>query len=584
MTGYRNFNQIVQARTAQTPGRAALVLLPGDSAGARAPRPPEPVSYRVLDAEARRLAGWLQDRGAAGERVLLLHGSRRQFAVSFLACLYAGAVAVPAPPPNGRAHLDQRIAGIVKDAAPCITLTDADQAPEVSQLLARSGFGGIPCLAADAVPAAAPWREPDLDESAPAYLQYTSGSTGAPRGVLATHGSVLANMRAINRALRTLPGSRLGGWLPFHHDMGLVGQLLHPLWLGGSSILLAPETFVRRPASWLEAVSQHDIAVSGAPDFAYDLCTRRVTDAELTGLDLSGWATAVSGGEPVRAETRRAFTERFACVGLRPEAFSPCYGLAEATLLVSGRAEGDPATDRTVDAAALERHRLRPPRPHAPARTLLSCGRPTAGELVIVDPESRAVLPEGRIGEIWLRGDSVAGGYWKRIGETAETFGVSAADGTGGYLRTGDLGTLEDGELYVTGRLKDLIITAGRNLYPHDLERAVQQVSGLFGSATAFGVAGERERVVVVQELRARSRYEVDFAGLAAGVVRCLSEEFDVNAGGVLLVRPGTVRRTTSGKVERAAMRDLFLRGELKPLHQEIDPELGRLVGSGGRP
>ncbi|URN12825.1 fatty acyl-AMP ligase [Streptomyces radiopugnans] len=584
MNGYRSFTDLILSRAQETPGRAALVLLdevggPGGGQTART------VSYGELDREARSLVDWLQEHGARGERVLVLQSCRRLFAVSMVACLYAGAVAVPVPPAGGRRHHEERVTGIVKDAAVRIALTEAADAPEVSRLLARAGYGDVACLPVDAVPGAGPWHRPDLGPDSVAFLQYTSGSTRDPRGVVVTHGNIMANQAAIGRALRTRPGDRLGGWLPFHHDMGLVGQLLHPLWLGGTAVLLTPAAFVKRPVRWLEAISRYGVRVSGAPDFAYDLCLRRITDEQLAGLDLSGWETAVTGGEPVCAETLRAFAERFAPAGLRPEALTPCYGLAEATLLATGavRGPGGEPARIVADAAALERHELRAPAPGAARRTLVSCGPAADGELRVVEPESGEVLPEGRIGEIWLRGPGVARGYWGRPAETALAFGGRTADGDGGHLRTGDLGTVVNGELYVTGRLKDMIVVAGRNLYPQDLERTVQRVSSLFGAATAFAVPGERDRIVVVQELRARGRYDIDLAALTAAVGNRLTEEFEVRPGGVLLVRPGTVRRTTSGKVERAAMRGLFLRGELRPLHEEILPEVRELMTAGAR-
>ncbi|MCI0383418.1 fatty acyl-AMP ligase [Streptomyces sp. CNQ085] len=592
MNGYRSFTDLILSRARETPGRAALVLL-GEAGGPGGEQAAGTVSYGELDREARALAAWLQEHGAPGERVLVLQSCRRLFAVSLVACLYAGAVAVPVPPAGGRRHHEERVAGIVKDAAVRIALTDTADAPEVSRLLARTGYGDVACLPADAVPGAAPWRRPEPGPDSVAFLQYTSGSTRDPRGVAVTHGNLMANQAAIGRALRTRPGDRLGGWLPFHHDMGLVGQLLHPLWLGGTAVLLSPTAFVKRPVRWLEAIARYGVRVSGAPDFAYDLCLRRITDEQIADLDLSGWEVAVSGGEPVCAQTLRAFAERFAPAGLRPGALTPCYGLAEATLLVTGAVRGpdeEPAR-LTADAAALERHELRDPEPGpgraAPGgtarRTLVSCGPVADGELRIVDPGSGEVLPEGRIGEIWLRGPGVARGYWGRPAETAPAFDGHTADGDGGHLRTGDLGTLVGGELYVTGRLKDMIVVAGRNLYPQDLERTVQRVSSLFGAATAFAVPGERDRIVVVQELRARGRYDIDLAALTAAVGNRLTEEFEVRPGGVLLVRPGTVRRTTSGKVERAAMRGLFLRGELRPLHQDILPEVRELMTAGAR-
>ncbi|MFE7958438.1 fatty acyl-AMP ligase [Streptomyces sp. NPDC057413] len=578
MTHHRTFTDVILDRAERSPEREALLLLPESDDRGR----PNPVSYGALDAAARELAGWLQARGAQGERVVLMHLSRRQFAVSLLACLYAGAIAVPVPPTGGRRHHAVRVAGIVKDVAPCATFTDAALAPDVSRLLASCGYGSVPCLAADAVPVRVPWQRPELSEDTVAYLQYTSGSTGTPRGVVVTHGNLLANLAAIEEALGAGPGERVGGWLPFHHDMGLVGQLLLPLYLGGTSVLLSPEAFLKRPARWLEAIGRYGIGVSGAPDFAYELCARQVTDEQVAGLDLSGWRVAVTGGEPVAATTGRSFTQRFAPAGLRPEALTPCYGLAEATLLVSGGCLETAPAARAVDGEALERHQLREPRAGRAPRTLVACGRPYGSEVRIVDPESLRTVADGGIGEIWVRGAGVAGGYWRDRTATAEVFDAVTADGEGGFLRTGDLGTLLDGRLHVTGRLKDVIVVGGRNLYPQDLEHAVQQISALFGTGTAFSVPGERERVVMVQELRTHKRYDLDLDGLAGDVERCLAEEFGISVDGVLLVRPGTIRRTTSGKVERAATRRLFLNGRLQPLHQRLGREFAPAAGRTG--
>ncbi|GHA82761.1 MULTISPECIES: fatty acyl-AMP ligase [Streptomyces] len=581
MTGHRTLTAHIRARAAETPDREALILLTERDGGLR----PETVTYAELDRAARTLAGRLRRHVRPGDRVLIAPGSRALFVTGFLACLYTGAVAVPVAPPGGRGHHDERIAGIVKDAAAACLITSVAEAAEASQLLARTGHGDVVCLLADgpAPAGAAPGQdvEPHAAEpDEPVYLQYTSGSTREPRGVVVTHRSLLANQRAIREALGTRPGIRMGGWLPLHHDMGLAGQLLHALWLGGTAVLLSPAAFVKRPANWLETVSRYGLTVSGAPDFAYDLCVRRINDSQIAALDLSRWEVAVSGGEPVDAATLKAFAERFAPAGLRPGALAPCYGLAEATLLVSGTRTAPAAASRTVDAAALEAGRL-VPAPAGTGRVLTHCGPPASADVRIVDPETRRELPDGRIGEIWVRGESIGPGYRGRPAETAASFGCRIEGGGSGYLRTGDLGALDDGLLYVTGRIKDMIIFAGRNLYPQDLERTVQQVSGLFGAATAFAVPDSRERIVIVQELRARSRYDIDLAALAAAVQQRLSQEYEVKAGAVLLVRPGTVRRTTSGKVERAAMRRLFLRGELTPLHQRLDSDVERLLAAG---
>ncbi|MFE2022113.1 fatty acyl-AMP ligase [Streptomyces sp. NPDC059499] len=578
MRGHRTFTEHIQAQAAETPDREALILLTERDGSLW----PQTIAYAELDRSARTLATALRRHVEPGERVLIAHRSRALFVTGFLACLYAGAVAVPVAPPGGRGHHDDRIAGIVKEAAAVCVLTSTDEAAEVSQLLARTGHGDVVCLLADgpaATHAPEPWQPFVPGPDTVAYLQYTSGSTRDPRGVVVTHRSLLANQRAIQEALGTRPGIRMGGWLPLHHDMGLVGQLLHALWLGGTAVLMSPAAFVKRPANWLEAVSRYGLTVSGAPDFAYELCVRRINDSQLAGLDLSRWEVAVNGGEPIDPATLTQFAERFAPAGLRPGALAPCYGLAEATLLVSGTRTAPAAAARTVDAGALEAGRLTAPT--GPGRTLAHCGPAASAELRIVDPETCRELPDGRIGEIWVRGESVGPGYWARPAETAAAFDCRIDGGGGGYLRTGDLGALHDGLLHVTGRLKDMIVVAGRNLYPQDLERTVQQVSGLFGAATAFAVPGARERIVIVQELRARSRYDIDLAALAAAVQQRLSEEYEVRTAGVLLVRPGTVRRTTSGKVERAAMRRLFLRGELTPLHQRIEPEVELLLAAG---
>ncbi|QGV77486.1 fatty acyl-AMP ligase [Streptomyces ficellus] len=557
MTAYRTYIDAFHQRAAEAPGRDALVLLTERDGRLT----PESVSYADLAARVRTLAARLRAHAAPGDRVLVLHSSRRQFATAFLACLHAGLVAVPVAPPGGRGHHDERIAGIVKDAAAACVLTEAAHAADVSQLLARTGFGEVTCLLTDA--AARPGTDPEPGPpvtAAPddvAYLQYTSGSTREPRGVMVTHRNLVANQEAIRLALGTGPASRFGGWLPLHHDMGLVGQLLHPLWLGTTTVMLSPQAFVKKPFHWLDTVSRYGLTVSGAPDFAYDLCLRRVNDSQIASLDLAHWRTAVNGGEPISPAVLTAFARRFAPAGLRPGALTPAYGLAEATLMVSGGGG-----------------------PWDTAHPTVSCGAPASAEVRVVDPRTGTEVPAGRTGEIWVRGDSVAKGYWRRPAETAASFDARLGD-RGGYLRTGDLGMLHEGRLHVTGRMKDMIVVAGRNLYPQDVERTVQQVSGLFGPATVFAVPGARERVVVVQELRARSHYDIDLASLAASVEARIGEEHEVRTGGLIFVRPGTVRRTTSGKVERAAMRRMFLRGELSPLHQRVDGEVERLLMAG---
>ncbi|MCQ4084277.1 fatty acyl-AMP ligase [Streptomyces sp. RB6PN25] len=586
---FADFGSVIRERARRQPDRPALVF-PAEGPQERGEI--GRLTYGQLDLEARRIAAWLLQGdlppGPSRQRVLILHDQGPLFIASFLGCLYAGAVAVPAPPPGGTDHHMERLLGIVKDAAVSVVLTDARHAPVVSQVLAGAGYGGLVCLATDrrgttAFADACSRRMPAIAPDDVAFLQYTSGSTREPKGVMVSHRNLLANQRAIQYAMHTTDESVIGGWLPFHHDMGLVGHLLHPLWLGGQGVIMPSMSFVRRPVHWLRMVSDYGITTGGGPNFAYELCVRRVTDEQLDGIDLSRWRAVVNGAETVRAETLEAFAQRFAPVGLDPAAFYPCYGLAESTLLVTGGAPGHAPARLMADAAALEQHRLVDPVPGRPARTLISCGSPGPEcEVRIVDPESGRELDPGMIGEIWIRSESVAGGYWNRTTETAEAFRAVTAGGEGGFLRTGDLGVVQDGELYVTGRIKDLLIVAGRNLYPQDVERTVQKVSTLFNSTVAFAVDSVREHVVVVQEVRSGKAFDADLPGLVSAVQQRVSREFEIPLGNVVLVRPGTVRRTTSGKVQRSAMRRLFLAGRLRPIHEVVDPEVKELISSSG--
>ncbi|MFC9931193.1 fatty acyl-AMP ligase [Streptomyces sp. NPDC127190] len=532
------------------------------------------VTYGLLDRTAKGIASRLQDHRPAGRPVVLCHGDNGGFLPAFLGCLYAGAIPVPAPAPTGTRQSAERLVGILKDAAAALVLTDTQHAPAVSQLLAAAGHAHIPCLATDRALLGDPdaWERPAVRPDQPVLLQYTSGSVSQPKGVVVSHAQLLADQAAIQRALGTGEESRFGGWLPFHHDMGLIGQLLHPLFLGASTVLMPPRAFALRPLRWLRMIDRYGVTVSGAPDFAYRLCVERVTEQQAAELDLSRWEVAVSGAEPVRADTLDAFAARFAPAGLRPQALRPGYGLAEATLLVAVGGPSPRPPRRTVDAAALGAGRIEPAAPGRPSRTFVPVG-PVIDEVeaLIVDPETLRPLPAGEVGEIWLRGSSVAGGYWNRPLESAEVFGAvpaGAGPEEGGYLRTGDMGFLDDGELFVAGRLKEVLVVAGRNLYPQDIEQQVQKLSVLFGSGAAFAVGEEQDQVVVVQEVRTSARGGgEDVPALADTVRSCVAEEFGIAVQHVLLVRPGTVRRTTSGKLRRTAMRQLFLSGRIKPLH-----------------
>lgn len=428
------------------------------------------------------------------------------------------------------------------------------------------------------------WTPPQVRGTDVAFLQYSSGSTSEPKGVMVTHTNLAANQEAIRSAMKTPQGVVAGSWLPLYHDMGLIGMTLQPLWVGGTSVQMSPISFIKQPGRWLRMIHDYRVEGTASPNFGYELCVRRVSEEQSAGLDLSSLRVALNGAEPVRADTLRAFVRRFAGNGLRAEAVLPCYGLAENTLLVSGNDPESPHLELAVDAQALEQDELRPARTDRLSRTLVSCGRPKDTEVLIVDPMTLRVLPGGQVGEIWLRGPSVAAGYWNRSELTADTFRAVTADGRADYLRTGDLGALRDEELYVTGRIKEMLIQHGRNLYPQDIEQAVQESGDAFrrGGGAVFSVtdeASERAHMVVVQELRAWATSDEEaLARLAASVQALLSRQFQLPAVSVVLVRPGVIRKTTSGKTQRTLMRRLFLDGGLPVLHQRLAPAVVALL------
>ncbi len=585
--------EILDRRAAERPEKPVYTfLLDGEVESDR-------LSYAELAARARALAAELGGRVAPGERVLLLFPPGLELAVAFFACLYCGAVAVPAYPPRSRRALP-RLAAMVEDCRPALGLASA-------AVLARSRawFEGdlelapIAWLTLEEAAATAPstWRPPAVDPGALAFLQYTSGSTAAPKGVMVTHANLLANQELIGRAFERHAGSVLVSWLPLYHDMGLIGNLLHTPFLGAHCVWMSPMAFLKRPARWLEAISRYQATTSGAPNFAYELAVARVPAEERARLDLSRWEVAFNGAEPVRAGTLERFAEAFAPAGFRREAFRPCYGLAEATLLVSGGGVGTPPVVRRFDARGLAAHRADSVSDGDPSsRDLVGSGPVLAGTRVeIVDPATGLRLPPGEVGEIWVAGASVAAGYWQQPEQTVATFGARLADdaGAGTFLRTGDLGFLDSGELFITGRLKDLLIVRGRNVYPQDLELAAERSHPALaaGGAAAFAVErGGNEELVLVAETGGLGDESPE--AVVAAVRRALAEEHEVHAAEVVLIRAGTLPRTTSGKVQRRQCRELHLEGGLHVVAASVarqpppaaEPELARdaLAAAGG--
>lgn len=545
-------------------------------------------SYGELDLRARSIAARLQAHGMQDKPVLMLFPAGLDFVAGFLGCLYGGAVAIPAYPPHpARLARDlPRIRAIARDALPVAVLTVSSLLEKREELCRQAPeLGTLPWLAADkiSVNGAEDWLEREIDPDSLAFLQYTSGSTASPRGVMVTHGNLLHNSSLIHDYFETGEDCRGVFWLPAYHDMGLVGGILQVLFCGTSALLMSPLAFLQRPMRWLQAISRTGANISGGPNFAYDLCARKATPEQIASLDLSCWELAFNGAEPVRADTLERFAKVFEPCGFRWEAFYPCYGLAEGTLIVSGGKRSEPPVIRRFDEEALKcDHAIEVAPDHPSARTLVGCGEPHPDqEVVIVDPDTSESLPEGRIGEIWVAGPSVAAGYWRKPEESAKTFQASLREaGSGRHLRTGDLGFLKDGELFVTGRLKDLIVLEGRNHYPQDIERTVERAHPTLRddcSAVFLAEIEGRERLVVVAEVEPRftkprigdnGNGQVSKGWDEAEVVRIIrrvvSEMHDLQVHSVVLIKPGRIPKTSSGKIQRHACRAAFLEGKLE--------------------
>ena len=507
-------------------------------------------TYAELDLRARAIAASLMRNTQAGDRAVLIYPAGLEFIAAFLGCMYAGITAVPIAPPRDEAG-QSRSQALLADCEPSILLTVSAQSERLALLLPDQPANGMRLLSTDEIdPAlAAAWRGSRISikgGGAPALLQYTSGSTSSPKGVMVSAQNLTHNEELIRVAFGVTEESVIAGWLPLYHDMGLIGTALQPLYSGAQAVLMPPVSFIQRPARWLECISRYRASISGGPNFAYDLCLRRISDESRTRLDLSSWQIAFNGAEPVRAQTLREFAREFSVCGFQPRAWRPCYGLAEATLLVSvGR---QPTTEE----------------PSEPAHVVVSCGPPVGAvegqEVLIVNPETLRPCNSGAVGEIWVRGQSVAAGYWRKDAENRSTFAARPAGwDRGAFLRTGDLGFLAAGELFVTGRLKDLIIQRGRNHYPQDIELTVEQCHPALrpGGCAAFTYDESGiEKLAIACEAKIR---KVSLpAELIERIRASVAQAHELETSAVLLLKPGALPKTTSGKVRRHACRELL--------------------------
>lgn len=561
------FLDVIQAQAALRPESIVYRFLPNGEDEELT------LTYAQVARRAKIIAAALQQADCTGGRVLLLYPPGLDYVAAMLGCLSSGAVAVPAyPPRSAQSRANDRIHSIVKNARPAAVLTTARLLETVQQCVAGAD---VRCIVSDQLEEglAGVWREPDIHPQDLACLQYTSGSTAAPKGVMLTHANLIHNSRVVGEAFGHKPEMTGVIWLPPYHDMGLGGGILQPLYSGGSVVLMAPATFLQRPIRWLRAISKYKAATSGGPNFAYELCARTISDQDKASLDLSCWNVAFNGAEPIDIATLDRFAAAFASCGFLPEAFYPCYGLAEATLMVSG---GGRLCETAIDSPD-EADSFKTTTP------FVGCGigRHDA-KIVIVNPETLRLCPPGTVGEIWVSSSSVARGYWDNPAETERTFNARlSSTGEGPFLRTGDLGFLRREELFVTGRLKDLINLRGVKHYPQDIERTVQDSHPALqpAGAAAFSITQDaQERLVVLQEVQ-RSQRNADPQQIIAAIREAISKHHEIDAQAIVLLKPGQVPKTSSGKVQHFACREGYLAGSFETIAEWKSASIEKTVG-----
>jgi len=552
--------QALQQRAAGQPDRIALRFLAEEASEGAV------LSYHQLDLRARTIAAALQAQVPRGERAVLLFPSGPDYVAAFFGCLYAGVIAVPAyPPESARQHHQERLLSIIADAEPRLILTRSslrDPLLQMSEHLSAADAPQLLCVDSLDSQLAADWRAPDLRPDDIAFLQYTSGSTALPKGVEVSHGNLVANELLIRRGfgIDLNPDDVIVSWLPLYHDMGLIGGLLQPIFSGVPCVLMSPGYFLTRPLRWLEAISEYGGTISGGPDFAYRLCSERVSDAALERLDLSKWRVAFSGSEPIRQDSLDLFSRKFATSGFTADSFFACYGLAEATLFVTGGQRGRGIANLEVSDTALAQNLAEP----GVGSVLMSCGASQPEHAVqIVDAVSGEPLTENQVGEIWAAGPSIARGYWRNPDASSKTF--VQRDGRT-WLRTGDLGFLRYGELFVTGRLKDMLIVRGHNLYPQDIEQAIEREVDVVrkGRVAVFAVTENGvDGIGIAAEISRSVQKILKPDALINAIRQTVAEAFQEAPAVVVLLNPGALPKTSSGKLQRAACRARLADGSL---------------------
>jgi acyl-CoA synthetase (AMP-forming)/AMP-acid ligase II len=567
---FSSFAEVLRHRAAKQPNDLAYVFL-SDRGGERIS-----LTFADLYARACAVAGNLIERGRREDRAVLLFPPGLDFIVAFLGCLLAGVIAVPLMVPRRDSSRDAS-AAILKDCSPRFAMTHLDVVanarPDLEERFRNARLDWIFVGAPSTEPIRPASALPVPGRGLVAFLQYTSGSTSEPKGVIVSHGNLLDNSEMIRIAFGNTRNSTYVSWVPLYHDMGLILNALQSLYVGSLCVLMAPVSFMQRPLSWLRAIHEYRAEVAGGPNFAFDLCVGRHRAEEMRGIDLSCWHVAFNGAEPVRANTITRFAETFAPYGFNPKSAHPAYGMAEATLMVSTGRRGVGPVTLSVSRDGLQRGRAAAPACAEDCHILVGCGRQLCGERVaIVEPEGRTPLPPGQVGEIWVTGPNVAQGYWGNSSASDEVFRAQVEGGGAEYwLRTGDLGFLDDsGELFITGRIKDLIIIRGINHYPQDIEETVQDCHSALrrhcGAVFTVLDRNAEEQLVVVQEVERTYRQQIDGSDIIPSVRGAIVREHDIVARQIVLIRPSTLPKTTSGKIQRQLTRQMFLAGTLSTL------------------
>jgi acyl-CoA synthetase (AMP-forming)/AMP-acid ligase II/acyl carrier protein len=553
------------------------------------------LSYGELDRQARAIAIKLQKTFSPGERALLLYPPGLEFISAFFGCLYAGVVAVPCYPPDpGKLDVSMaKLQGIIADCRPDLVLTTKDfldlaefifpDYPELKKL----NWLASDELEPDSGVNGDEWAEADISSESLAFLQYTSGSTGDPKGVMVSHRNILYNEEMIKQAFGHTKKTVVVGWLPMFHDMGLIGNVLQPLYLGIPSIFISPIAFLQKPLRWLQAITRYKATTVGGPNFAYNLSVRKVRDEQVQNLDLSSLELIYNGAEPIHADTLKRFAGTFTVCGLEEKALYPCYGMAEATLLISGGLKTEAPVIKHIDKTALKNNKvILGDAGTENVQTIVGCGRTWMEQkIIIVEPETLIQCPDNQVGEIWVSGPNIAQGYWNKAELTERIFKPCLADtGEGPFLRTEDLGFLNEGELFVTGRVKDLIIIRGRNHYPHDIEQTVEQSHDSLrkGCCAAFSLEMENEeRLIVVQEVKSKGLEAPELDKVIEAIRGAVAAQHELQVYTVVLIKAGSIPKTSSGKIQRSTCKEMFIAKSLKTLAQSLfDLSSGTTVSS----